>query len=197
MKVLPLYINSEKIRVLLVGGGNIACRKLKLLIDAGADVTVIAKVLTPQCQALVSEYAITYYERAYEAGEASEYSLVIAATNSLAVNALVEQDANQLVCRVDDAKLGNVLLPATVRRGDLVLTVSTGGASPSLTKKISQELAEQYDIQYADYVDFLSFVRKEHRGNKRILQAVIDSRFVTMPANKRMHELHNLLKLSD
>lgn len=197
MNILPLYINSKKIRALLVGGGAIAYRKLKLLIEAEVDVTIIASTSTPAVQELIAQHKITYFKRPYEAGDATDYQLVIAATNVTATNELVQKDATQLFCRVDDATLGNVLLPATVRRGDLVLTVSTGGASPGLTKKISKELANQYDTQYAEYVEFLAFVRKKHKGNKELLKAVIDQRFITMTSNQRMEELLTLIEMSN
>lgn len=197
MNQLPVYIQSEKINILLVGGGKIALRKLKSLLAAGGKPTIIALQLIDEMREVVQKAELTYYERPYEQGEAASFQLVVVATNCTGVNEQIQADAQQLICRVDDAEKGNAILPATIRKGQLVLTISTGGASPGLTKKIIKQLDEQFDESYSAYIDFLSVVRKQHKGNRKLLQAVVDDRFLLMTEEGRRQEVEKLLEMSD
>lgn len=197
MNQLPIYIHSEKVSVLVVGGGGIALRKLKIFLSAGVNPTIIATTVTDECRKLIEKNNLVYYDRAYEAGDAISFHIVVAATNSATVNEQIQMDARQFICRVDDADKGNIILPATIRRGQLVLAVSTGGASPGLTKKIAKQLNEQFDENYAEYIDFLASVRKQYKGNHSLLQAIINERFLKMTKPERLEELKKLLQLSN
>lgn len=132
--------------------------------------------------------------RTYKEGDAAEYDLVIAATNHERVNDLVQRDASKLVCRVDDVEKGNILLPATIRRGALVLTVSTSSASPILVKKIKKDLEQQFDEAYESYVDFLAETRKKYRGNRKLLRALVDEQFINMTDLQRNDALKTLVQ---
>lgn len=197
MGQLPIYIHSEKITVLLVGGGSIALRKLKSLHAAGAKVDVIATTLSDEFREFVFTHRINCLEKSYELGEATPYDLVITATNDEIVNEAVQKDASHLVCRVDHVEKGNVVIPATIRRGRLVLAVSTGGASPMLAKKIMLQLEKQFDNQYESYLEFLVEIRQTYRGNKQLLQAVVDERFINMSNSDRQKEVLQLIGLKN
>lgn len=193
MPYLPVYIHSSKVRVLVVGGGSIALRKLKSIVDSQTKVVVIAMSLSADFQVFVDQHDIQYIEKRYEKGDAKGYEIVIAATNSSETNDLVQEDAEQLINRVDSVEKGNILLPATIRRGQLVLTVSTGSASPMLAKKIKDDLEQQFDDNYTGYITFLSRVRERYIGNRTILRAVVDEDFINMTDSQRENRLESLV----
>lgn len=193
MPYLPVYIHSSKVRVLIVGGGHIALRKLKSIVDSQTKVTVIAMSLSAEFEEFVAMHQISFIEKSYEKGDASGYELVIAATNNTETNNLIQEDAEQLINRVDAVEKGNILLPATIRRGQLVLTVSTGSASPILAKKIKRDLEQQFDDNYTGYIDFLSRVRAKYVGNQAILRAVVDESFINMTDSQREIKLESLV----
>lgn len=194
MPYLPIYIHSSKVRVLVVGGGNIALRKLKNIIDSQTKVAVIAKSFSVEFKEFMALHQIDYTEKPYEKGDASGYELVIAATSHKETNDLIQADADHWINRVDSVEKGNILLPATIRRGEFVLTVSTGSASPLLAKKIKQDLEQQFDEGYESYIKFLSRVREKYSRNHPILRAVVDEEFINMTDTQREFKLESLVK---
>ncbi len=160
MGQIPIYLNSEQIRILIVGGGKIAYRKCRTLVEAGGQVTVIAQQLLPEFEHYLTEQQISLHKRLYELGEAAQYELVIAATNQTTVNEQIQQDSQAIICRVDDAKKGNGVLPAVVQRGDFVLSI---GTSPIFSSKIKKQLSQQFDAHYESYIAFLQHVRVQYK----------------------------------
>src|SRR3712207_6396749 len=115
---------------LVVGGGHIATRKVEGLLACGADVTVIA----PEVDAALEALPVAVRRRRYEAGDVAGFRLAIAATDDPAVNKAVFDDAEAAgiwVNSADDPDRCSFTLPSVVRRGPLVLSVSTGGHSPA------------------------------------------------------------------
>ena len=138
----PVFLDLQGVPVLVVGGGVIAFRKASGLVDAGAVVTVVAPVVVPELVSLVARCE----RRAYTAGEAANYQLVITATNDPAVNAQVAADARAAQVwanSADDPQNCSFILPAVTRRGLVTVAVSTGGASPALAGTIRSQIADQ------------------------------------------------------
>lgn len=192
---LPVYIHSSKMTALIVGGGDIAFRKLRNLVDAKMTVEILTKEMSDELRAYCYQHQINLINKSYETGDANGYELVIAATNNTNINELIQRDAKKLICRVDDAKRGNIILPATIRRNELVIAVSTGGASPGLAKKIKKDLSAIFDERYDSYVEFLAEVRRNHSGNRKLLHAIVDERFINMTKLQRNKELEALIRL--
>jgi precorrin-2 dehydrogenase / sirohydrochlorin ferrochelatase len=163
----PLMLNLSGKRCLVVGGGKVAERKTALLLESGANVTVISPECTETMEAWASDGRISYVNRGYEkddlrAGEA--YALIIAATNSPAANEQVFEDSKDLqpmawINIADRPELSTFIVPSMVRRGKLTLAVSTEGASPSVARKLVRELEKAYGDEYEQYLNFLSEVR--------------------------------------
>ena len=138
----PVYLDLSGVPVLLVGGGLIATRKAAALAQAGADITVVAPVVTSELR----ELAAHVHQRGYQTGEAASYQLVITATDDEAVNARVAADARTAqvwVNSADDPQNCSFILPAVARRGMVTVAVSTGGASPALAGEVRTQIAEQ------------------------------------------------------
>lgn len=139
-------------RCVVVGGGPVAERKVAGLLDAGAQPTVISPTLTPTLAEWKGAGRIMHLPRVFAAGDLAGAALVIAATDDDAVNTAVAtegRDNGALVNVANEPAVGNFHTVGTVRRGDLLLTVSTGGRSPTLAAQLRAELASRYGPEYA------------------------------------------------
>ena len=150
----PINLDVEGKICAVVGGGRVALRKIRGLLEAGAEVFVIAPELCDELRAIVDEdfippaqKKIIWLRQNYEHGCLPRGALMIAATNDPSVNRAAAQEAlekNMLVNVVDGSALPNNVLrfenPSTIRRGALLITVSTGGTSPALSKFVRRQL---------------------------------------------------------
>ncbi|OXS72989.1 siroheme synthase [Lysinibacillus sp. KCTC 33748] len=157
----PIHINIEYKTVVIVGGGHVATQKVASLLPAKANIVVVSPTLDNSLLPLAESGQITWHEKEFEPRDLDDASLIIAATNDTSVNEAVQESAQhwQLINRADAQAESDFITPATVRRGPLVLTVSTSGASPALARKIKADLEEQFDEVYDDYVCFLQQAR--------------------------------------
>ncbi|MFE7064685.1 bifunctional precorrin-2 dehydrogenase/sirohydrochlorin ferrochelatase [Sutcliffiella sp. NPDC057660] len=157
----PLVIDLRGKRVVIAGGGRIAARKAKVLDAEQADITFIAPEFSEEVQELSVIKGYKLVERGALASDFTEAFLVILATNNRDVNAELVRTLppSQLVCVVDESGEGNVTFPATVRRGNLQVAVTSNGASPKLTRKLKRELEEQFDLSWISYTEFLAEYR--------------------------------------
>ncbi|UKS27703.1 bifunctional precorrin-2 dehydrogenase/sirohydrochlorin ferrochelatase [Paenibacillus sp. HWE-109] len=164
----PIMVNLSGRTCLVVGGGLVAQRKVQSLLQAGAAVTVISLSFTEALMDLGSRSEVVLSRQNFDPAmlnsslKGSCYTLVVAATNDAQVNAQIEALASRegiLVNVVDQPQLSSFIVPSVVRRGKLVIAVSTGGASPSTARKIVQELDERYGEEYELYLEFLSELR--------------------------------------
>ncbi len=139
----PVVLRLRDRRVLVVGGGKVAARKASGLLQAGAHVVVVSPRFAPAFGRLVDTAALTLIERRYAVGDLAGMALVVAATDDREVNAQVRADARRagvLVGVVDNPRESDFTVPAVVRRGDLLLAISTGGQSPALAGHLRREL---------------------------------------------------------
>ena len=146
----------------VVGGGEVAARKVSALREAGACPIVISPILCEALQRQVESGEIDAVEREYRPGDLAGVRLVIAATDDPATNEAVWREAQAVGCLVnvvDDPARCNFYVPATVRRGDLTISISTGGNSPALARRIRRTLEQQFDAAYASYLDLLGGLR--------------------------------------
>lgn len=158
----PLVIDMRGKIIVIAGGGRIAARKAKVLDAERADITFIAPEFSEEVLALSVLNGYKLVERGALASDFAEAFLVILATNNRDVNAELVRTLppSQLVCVVDESGEGNVTFPATVRRGNLQVAVTSNGASPKLTRKLKRELEEQFDSSWISYTEFLAEYRK-------------------------------------
>lgn len=153
-----VQLNMEKQRCLVVGGGNVALRKIRSLLEAGALVTVIAPDILPEIFALQRTFpALTICQRTFTAGDADNAFLLIAATDSRSVNEAVTLAAKQnhaLINVADDPLAGNFSVSGTYDSGSLHFSVATGG-NPRLTHLLLEDLQLQYGDDMAAFSAFL------------------------------------------
>lgn len=174
-----LSLDGKKVTV--VGGGEIAFRKVSAFLDEGCEIQVIAPRFIEAFETL--GHSVNKVYKYYEEGDCAGSFMVIAATDDPEVNqqiGLFCKRAKILCNVVDDKDLSSFTVPATLRRGDLNIAISTGGASPSLAVKIKQELEERYDESYGEYIFLLGKIRdkvlatvKDENEKKKILKHII------------------------
>ncbi|MCX7918556.1 MAG: bifunctional precorrin-2 dehydrogenase/sirohydrochlorin ferrochelatase [bacterium] len=155
----PINLNVNKKPCVVIGGGEVALRKVESLLSCGAQVTVVAPQIHPALQKLARAKRIRIVNRAYQPEDVATAFLVIGATNSNKVNQQIAQSAKQrnvLVNIVDTPELCNFQVPASIRRGSLLITVSTEGKAPALSKHLRTELEKQFGPEYAMFVEKLA-----------------------------------------
>lgn len=139
-RLYPVGLRLEGRPVLVVGGGAVASQKVRELVACGAHVTVVAPVVGEE---LAGDERVTCHVRPYRSGEAADYRFVVAATDRREVNQEVHDDAEAAgvwVNAADDPQRCSVTLPARVRRGSLLVTISTEGRSPALATWLRRRL---------------------------------------------------------
>lgn len=139
MTSYPIFLDLARCRVLVVGGGAVAARKVRGLLDAGGRPEIISPTICPELTEQVTRETLVWQARAYESGDARGYPLVFAATNQPQVNAAVAAEAaahGALVNVADDGAGSTFHLPAVLREGNVVLALATGGAAPLLAKRL-------------------------------------------------------------
>jgi siroheme synthase-like protein len=157
----------------LVGGGEVANRKARKLLQARAKVVVISPEVEPE----LASMAVEVRQRPYRAGDLEGAFLVFAATDRREVNAAVAREARERGIPVnvaDSPAEGDFALPSTLRRGRLQVAVSTGGASPALARRIRQELEDVFAFEWANLVEELSRARRNGHKAEGELEEVVE-----------------------
>jgi len=173
MSYFPLMINIDYKKVVIVGGGNVARQKVEALLPTNAHITIVSPTVTDRLKNYITEGRAVWKQKRFEPADLDDAALIFAATNDESVNDAVEEATQhwQLLNRADALGRMDFMNPAVVRRGDFVVTVSTTGASPALTRKVKRDLEGQYDESYAQYVAFLKEARllilKNYEGDAK------------------------------
>jgi len=166
MQQYPVNLVVEGRPCLVVGGGPVAAQKAAALVACGAEVHVVGEQIGPEVRAL----PVTWEQRSYSLGEVSGYRFVVAATGSPVTNATVYEDgeaAGVWVNSADDPDHCSATLPAILRRGSLMVTVSTGGRSPAVASWLKARLAAEIGPEYEALVDLLAAEREAVRADGR------------------------------
>ena len=160
----PVFLNINGKKCVVVGGGQVALRKVKTLLEHGAVVEVVSPNLGSELSQLAESGQIRLLQRSYRAGDLQDAVIVIAATNDRNTNLEVAKEARKrgvLVNVVDDAESSDFIAPSYLRRGDVTIAVSTGGRSPALARKIRTRLEKDFGDEYAALALLLDEVRAE------------------------------------
>lgn len=166
----PALINLKGKKCIVVGGGNVAQRKIISLLRSGAIVKVISPELTDVLKEYKTKGKITHIKRKYRKGDLEGAFMVIAATSNLELNRSIAEDAKCLVNVVDVPEISNFIVPSAFKRGYLTIAVSTSGASPAIARFIRKELQNLYGKDFERFLNFLMQKRSE------ILKKVSDKR---------------------
>jgi precorrin-2 dehydrogenase/sirohydrochlorin ferrochelatase len=160
----PIALELSGRRCVVTGGGQAAEGKARALLEAEADVVVIAPRVSNGFSELARRGELTHIARRYQRGDLAGAFLVIAADSDRAVRADVfaEAEEERVLCNaVDDVEHCHFAVPSIVRRGELLLAISTGGRAPALAKRLRRRLTEQFGWQWEALIDLLGDVRAE------------------------------------
>ena len=157
----PINLKIDDMKIVIIGGGKVAYRKCMNFLAFNKKVLVVSKEFVKEFEEIKEQVEIV--KGAYNEKYIKDAFVVVAATNNKEVNREIGiycGQYNKLVNVVDDKELSNFTVPSFVKRGDLLLSVSTGGKSPSLSRKIRKDLEEVYDDSYEEYVKLLGQARE-------------------------------------
>ncbi len=160
----PVFLDLTDKACTVIGGGDIAERKIRNLLECHARVTVVSPVATPVIHEWAKRGELQWLEREYQAGDLKGSILAIAATDREEVNQAVAGEAateGVILNVVDKPALCSFIAPSVVRRGEVTVAISTGGASPALARKLRESLEGSDALDYADLAGILSSARKE------------------------------------
>ncbi len=185
MKFYPVSLDISNKKCIVVGGGDVAERKVIGLLECGASVILVGKTITPGLRAMKDEGDIEHVPDDYREEHIADAFLVIGATDRDDVNERIFRDSNSkgiLVNIVDEPARCDFIVPAVFRRKDLLIAISTGGKSPALARKLREGMEDKYGPEYGILLDIMGNLRRKiiARGgtsaeNKRIFESVLDS----------------------
>ncbi len=166
-----MFIDVNKRRCVIIGGGNIGQEKVEKLLECDADVFVISPEVNPNVEDLASSQQISWDKREYQQGDLEGAFIAIAATDDNTVNCQIAKEAedrNVLLNVVDVTHLCTFIAPSVARRGEVTIATSTGGASPALARTFREKLTTSRILEYADLAPILAQARAElvQRGVK-------------------------------
>ncbi|WP_430735242.1 precorrin-2 dehydrogenase/sirohydrochlorin ferrochelatase family protein [Halodesulfovibrio aestuarii] len=168
MRYYPLLLDLHGTHCLIVGFGKVGQRKLATLLKANPaqvmvlDTFALEDVEDTELLQLLNNPLVTYAQRDFEASDVTGKTLVFASTGNRDVNKAVSSAcaAHRILCNViDDPSAGTFTVPAHIENGELLITLSTGGASPALSRKIKKELQQQIGNKYAPVVTLMGRIR--------------------------------------
>lgn len=169
MGYTPVFVEMSGRPCLVVGGGQVAQRRVERLLEAGAAVTIISPGLTPWLTAQVRSGRLRHLQRPYAPGDLRGFSLVYAVTDDRELQGRISAEARDegvLINVADAPELCSFIVPATVARGDLQIAISTGGASPALAGRLRSELEHRFGPEYAALAAILRAARSYLRSGQ-------------------------------
>lgn len=162
MRYYPVFLNLKGRLCVVVGGGDVAERKVRGLLRAGARVRVVSPEITKGLEDLTKEGRIELIRRAYRSDDLKDAFLAIAATSDMDVNRSVFDDASDIPVNVVDVpELCSFIVPSVVSRGALTIAISTSGVSPAMAKSIREELEDIFPEDIDSFFKFLEQIRTE------------------------------------
>jgi len=185
MRYYPVLVDLKDKRCLVVGGGQVALRKIRRLLECQARVFVVAQTLVEELKNMVSQGKIAYLGSEYKTEYLKGTFLLIGATDDEELNLRLSQEANEkgILCNiVDQPEKCNFIVPSLVTKGDLIITISTSGKSPALARRLRQEMEKMFGEEYALFLQILGKIRdvlKRHISSQperqKILEALVYS----------------------
>lgn len=157
MQYFPIFLNASQINALIIGGGDVAARKIELLLKTTTQLTIVSEALSPTVERLIKNNNLTWLPHNYQTGLMDNKNLVIAATDDEAVNAEVSKEAtslNLLVNVVDQPELCSYITPAIIDRSPMIVAISSSGSSPVLVRMLREQLDKLLPNNYGRLADF-------------------------------------------
>jgi precorrin-2 dehydrogenase/sirohydrochlorin ferrochelatase len=203
MGYYPILLDLEGKTALVVGAGRVAQRKIEALMQCGAKIHIVGKRLTGKLNELVEGGRARRIGDAFEEAHLEGAFVVIAATDDPAVNHHISVRARKkglLVNAVDQPSDCNFIVPSVVRRGDLLIAISTSGKSPALARHIRERMETQFGEGYTTFLVLMGRLRKRvlskrfsQEENRRIFHEIVGSDILQAMARDDWEEVESIL----
>jgi len=157
MKYFPVFLDGSKIKAIVIGGGDVAARKIELLLKATTEITVVSDNFSPEVERLIKSEQLTQLTQTYSQGLLNGKTLEIAATDNSEVNAAVYREATELgilVNVVDQPALCTYITPAIIDRSPMIIALSSSGSAPILVRMLREQIEKVLPHAYGRLADF-------------------------------------------
>ena len=203
MRYYPVNLDIKGRKCLVIGGGDVGTRKVTTLLECKASVIVVSREASEKLLKLAGLGLITLIKRSYVVSDLEGMFLVICATDDEKLNRQVSRDAEKLnmLCNIADRPDAcNFILPSIVKRGDLVISISTSGKSPAYAKKLRKDLEKQYGEEYGILIRMMGAIRSrllreshEPEAHKHIFEDLIEKDLVNMIRDNETDRINSVL----
>ncbi|THB75704.1 MAG: bifunctional precorrin-2 dehydrogenase/sirohydrochlorin ferrochelatase [Desulfobulbaceae bacterium] len=204
MAVYPVNIEMAGRRCLVVGGGKVAARKLVALLDAGAIVEVVSPRICSGMATVVESRGVTYHQRIYRPTDLTGHFMVFAATDNPDVQKQILQDAKRAGVLLNCADMPedcDFQLPARLSHHDLLVTISTSGASPAFSTRVRDLIKEVIGPEYGAVVMLMKLLRKKiidlqdsSEQNKSLFYQILDLNLESLIRSGQWQEIEEKLQ---
>jgi len=173
MSFFPIYMDMKNLKVLLVGGGDIATEKIEKLLDFTDNITIISTVISAPLGEIIKDNSLKYHLRPYMVGDIDDFDIVVVATDNIKIHKEIYEESRGsriLVNSVDDTAYCDFIFPSYIKRGDLTVSFSTSGASPALAKQIRGYFEDKIPNNIDIFLEKMKSLRGEIPKGKERMQ---------------------------
>ena len=164
MKYFPVFLDAKQLSAMVIGGGEVASRKIELLLKSTSNITVMSSKVCASVERLINLNQLTWLKHNYQEGHLKGINLVIAATDDMLVNKAIYQEAmplNILINVVDQPELCTYITPAIIDRSPMIIALSSSASSPILIRMLREQIEKTLPQAYGKLADF-SHKFREH-----------------------------------
>jgi uroporphyrin-III C-methyltransferase/precorrin-2 dehydrogenase/sirohydrochlorin ferrochelatase len=164
MKYFPIYLDARHINAMIIGGGEVAARKIELLLKSTTNISIMSETLNSSVERLVNLHQLNWLKHNYQPGHLSKSNIVIAATDNVEVNSAVATESTQLKLLtnvVDQPELCTYITPAIIDRSPIIISMSSSGSAPILLRMLREQIEKTLPNGYGRLADF-SFKFRDH-----------------------------------
>jgi len=157
MKYFPVFLDAKKISAMVIGGGEVATRKIELLLKSTTKITVMSKSVCASVERLINLHQLTWLKHDYQVGHFEHINLVIAATDKISVNKAIYHEAtplNILTNVVDQPELCTYITPAIIDRDPMIIALSSSASSPILIRMLREQIEKTLPQAYGKLASF-------------------------------------------
>lgn len=157
MNYFPIFLTANKINALVIGGGDVAARKIELLLKTTTNITVMSQQTNMSVARLINTSELFWINKNYENGHLEDFNLVIAATDDAVVNSAVYEEAKQLnilINVVDQPELCSYITPAIIDRSPMIIAMSSSGSAPILLRMLREQIEKMLPDGYGKLAEF-------------------------------------------
>lgn len=164
MKYFPIFLDAKHINAIIIGGGDVAARKIELLLKTTTNLTIMSATLSISVERLINTHQLNWLKHNYENGHLSSFNMVIAATDNTEVNQSVAKEAAELKLLtnvVDEPELCTYITPSIIDRDPILIAMSSSGSAPILLRMLREQIEKTLPDGYGKLADF-SLKFREH-----------------------------------